>query len=236
MSASGRFDHLRHAALDMLDAGNSPAAVANVLAVPVDVLVRWRHEPAAPPLEPSAQLAALVAQGHAPRFDTTLVVMRSAPRHLWRDTLWLYLRPVLLLGSLWLLWDLWTQSPGRAGFYVDVLPLAGGVAIWALRNRPLLLLNDRAIVVPHLIGNTVMPYADLKDWWLVMHVLHEGTDDEVEGRLLTLHSRGGRGRPVEVFVADHVEIDPLVLERLELVKKVNQGVGPLTRVASGVAG
>ncbi len=220
----------------MLDAGNSTASVSTMLAVPVDVLVRWRDEPASPRLEPAAQVVALAAQGHAPRFDTTLVVMRSAPRHLWRDTLSLYLRPVLLIASLWLLWDLWTHSSGGPRFYVDVLPLAGCVAIWAMRNRPLLLLNDRAIVVPHLFGRTVMPYADLKDWWLAMHVLHEGRDDEAEGSLLTLHSRGGRARPVEVFVADHVEIDPRVLERLELVKKVNQGVGPLTRMGSGLAG
>jgi len=219
----------------MLDAGNSTASVSTVLGVPVDVLVRWRDEPASPPLEPAAQVAALVAQGHAPRFDTTLVVLRSAPRHLWRDTLWLYLRPALLLGSFWLVWDLWTHSSGGGRFYVDVLPLAAGVAVWVTRNRPLFLLDDRAIVVPRLFGRTVMPYADLKDWWLAMHVRNEGRDDEVEGRLLTLHSRGGRARPVEVFVADHVEIDPRALERLELVKKVNQGVGPLTRMGSGVA-
>ena len=61
-----------------------------------------------------------------------------------------------------------------------------------------------------------------------MHVLREDTDQEVEGRLLTLHSRRPGVRPVSVFISDAVTIDPRVLGRLDLVKKTNQGVQPLT--------
>lgn len=218
----------------MLDSGNSTASVSSMLGVPVDELVRWRDEPAAPRLEPADQVMALAAHGHAPRFDTTLVVTRSAPRHLWLDTAWLYLRPLLVILPLAVLWDLWTHSYGEGHVYVDVLPLMACLWIWLMRNRRLFVLDQRAIVVPGLFGSTVMPYADLKDWWLVMHVLDEGTDEEVEGRLLTLHSRGGRAKPIEVFVGDHVEIDPQVLERLEMVKQANQGPGPLTRMGRGV--
>jgi hypothetical protein len=173
-----------------------------------------------------------VAQGHVPRFDETLVVLRSAPRDLWLDTLWLYLRPLLVILPLAILWDLWTHRSGEWHVYVDVFPLVACLSIWLMRNRRLFVLDERAIIVPGLFGSTVMPYVDLKDWWLAMHVLHEGSDDEVEGRLLTLHSRGGRSRPIELFVADHVEIDPRVLERLELVKQANHGPRLLARLGT----
>jgi hypothetical protein len=35
---------------------------------------------------------------------------------------------------------------------------------------------------------------------------------------------------VSVFISDAVTIDPRVLERLELVKKTNQGAQPLTPI------
>ena len=228
MAAPDRFDHLRHAALDLLDAGNSTAAVAQLLAVPAPVIARWRTEPVPPPLKPAAMLQAASAQGRHIGFRTTLVVTESFPRHLWRYTLSAYVLGLFAIGLLG--WWLHRGRPPLDGeeFFVDFTPLACCAVLWLRRNRPLFVLDARAIVVPRLIGRTTLPYADLADWWLVMHVRREGTDDEVEGRMLTLHSRRAGVAPVEVFIADHVPLDPQVLDRLELVKKANQGVQPLT--------
>ncbi|HYP34458.1 MAG TPA: hypothetical protein VES00_21505, partial [Burkholderiaceae bacterium] len=77
------YDHLRHAALELLDAGNSTASVSQLLAVPAAVIVRWRDEPVPPRPETGDVLLALGAAGHAPHFTTTLVVRRSAPTGLW---------------------------------------------------------------------------------------------------------------------------------------------------------
>ncbi len=60
----------------------------------------------------------------------------------------------------------------------------------------------------------------------------EGTDEEREGRLLTLHSLRPGTPPVSVFIDDRVALDPRVLERLELVKKANQPAGPLARLGA----
>ena len=48
--------------------------------------------------------------------------------------------------------------------------------------------------------------------------------------LLTLHSRRAGVRPIEVFIDDRFPIDPAMIERLDLVKKTNQGVQPLTPI------
>jgi hypothetical protein len=230
MGASGRFDHLRHAALDMLDAGNSSASVAQMLAVPVSVIQDWRNQPLPPRPEPEAMLAALGAQGHAPSFGTMLVVNRLAPEELWRRTLRNVLKSALAIGLFAFAYRSWKDQVAFGDFYVDVLSLGACSLLWLDRYQPLLRLDGRAIVVPRLLGKAVMPYADLADWWLVMHVLHEDTDHEVEGRLLTLHSRRPGVRPVSVFISDAVTIPPGVLERLELVKKTNQGAQPLTPI------
>ncbi len=214
----------------MLDSGNSSAAVAQMLAVPVSVIQDWRGQPMPPRPEPEALLAALGAHGHAPSFGTTLAVNRSGPDHPWRRTLWNWLKGLATTGLFGLAYASWRNQHAFGDLYVDVLPLAACSLLWLDRNRPLLLLDGRAIVVPRWFGKATMPYADLADWWLVMHVLHEDTDQEVEGRLLTLHSRRPGLRPLSVFISDAVTLDPRVLERLELVKKTNQGAQPLTPI------
>jgi len=230
--SSGRFEHLRHAALDMLDAGNSSASVAQMLAVPLPVIQGWRDQPMPPRPEPEAMLAALSAQGHAPSFGTTLVVTRSATAHPWRRTLWTWFKAATASGLFALAYASWRRQGAFGDLYVDVLSLAACSLLWLDRNRPLVVLDGRGIVVPRWFGKASMPYGDLADWWLVMHVLHEDTDHEVEGRLLTLHSRRAGVRPVSVFIADAVDVDPGVLERLDLVKKTNQGAQPLTPMRS----
>ncbi len=232
MAASARFDHLRHAALDMLDAGNSPAAVAQMLAVPVSVLLAWRDEPMPARPEPEAMLLALGAQGHAPSFGTTLAVTRTAPEDAWRRTLWNGFKGVLAIASAAFTVFSWKHQDEYGDFYVDLLPLAAFSLLWLDRNQPLFLLDGRAFVVPAWSGKRSVPYADLADWWLVMHVRGEGTDNEIEGRLLTVHSRRAGVAAVSVFIPDGVALDPRVLERLDLVKKVNQGVRPLTPICS----
>ncbi len=230
MGDSARFEHLRHAALDMLDAGNSSASVAQMLAVPVSVIQDWRSQPCPARPEPEALLAALSAHGHAPSFGTTLVVARAGPRDAWRRTLWNYFKAALAIGLFAFAYASWKHQDAFGDLYADVLSLAACSLLWLDRNQPLFVLDGRAIVVPRWFGKVVLPYAQLADWWLVMHVRHEDTDHEIEGRLLTLHSRRAGVRPVSVFIADSIALDPRVLERLEQVKKTNQGAQPLTPI------
>ncbi|HEY8976622.1 MAG TPA: hypothetical protein VIN75_20575 [Burkholderiaceae bacterium] len=226
------FDHLRHAALDLLESGNSTASVSQLLAVPPDVIVRWRDEPVPPRLDPAARLLALGAAGHAPHFSTTLVVRRCAPGDMWRHALQDY----VVCGLLLVMVMMAIRGLGHGGafgsIWIDVTPLFGLGVLWLRRNQVLFKLDDRGIVVPRLFGSERLSYADLADWWLVMHVQGKDTDEEVEGRKLTLHSRRKGAPPIELFVADYVHIDQAVIERLDLVKTANQGVRPLTPVRS----
>jgi hypothetical protein len=232
MTSREPFDHLRHAALELLDAGNSTASVSQLLAVPAEVIVRWRDEPVPPPPESADRLLALAASGHAPHFSTTLLVRRSAPAGLWGFAL----QDVLAVGAIFVVvavgFGVLTHGRSLAYMSVDVASVLGLGILWLRRNQVLFKLDQRGIVVPRLFGSQRMPYGDLADWWLVMHVQGKDTEEEVEGRKLTLHSRRKGVRPVELFVADYVPIEPAVIERLDLVKKANQGVGPLTPMRS----
>jgi len=232
MQPTGRFDHLRHAALDLLDAGNSTASVSQLLAVPADLVVRWRDEPVPSRPEPADRLLALAATGHAPHFSTTLVVRRCAPAGMWGIATQDLLVGAAFIGAVALFFALLARGHGLGSIGIDVTPLLGLGLLWMRRNQALFRLDHRGIVVPGLFGGQRMPYAELADWWLVMHVRGEGTQEEVEGRLLTLHSRRAGRPPIKVFVADYVQVDPAVIERLDLVKKANQGVGPLTPMRS----
>ena len=232
MTSREPFDHLRHPALELLDAGNSTASVSQLLSVPAPVITRWRDEPVPPRPETADVLLALGAAGHAPHFDTTLVVRRSAPDGVWGFAL----QDVLVVGAILVVLGLavgaLTQGRSFAYMSVDMASVLGLGILWLRRNQVLFKLDQRGIVVPRLFGSERMPYADLADWWLVMHILGKDTDEEVEGSKLTLHSRRKGVRPIALFVADYVTIDPAVIERLDLVKKANQGVGPLTPMRS----
>lgn len=228
MTSTGRFEHLRHAALDMLDAGNSMASVSQLLAVPLPVIARWREEPVPPRPQPVAVPHQGDGQGRGLRFSTTLVVRRGLPRAWMRHVAIGYALAAVFIGLL----AMTLHRPSSVGemLEVDVTSLIACAWWWFMRARPLITLNADAIVLHEMLGSTTMRYADLADWWLAMHVLHEGDDDreEVEGRLLTLFSRRPKVKPIELFVHDHVEIDPAVIERLDLVKQANAGPGPLT--------
>jgi hypothetical protein len=232
MAVAERFDHLRHAALDLLDAGNSTASVAQLLAVPVQVVTRWRDEPVPPRLEPAAMLAATGAQGRAIGFRTTLVVSEAMSRRLWHYLFAVYVAGSFAVGAADWWRDPWTAWSHHRMFLCNAAIIIGFV-LWLRRlSQPLVRLEASAIVVPGWLGATRLAYADLADWWLVMHVKHEGTDDEVEGRLLTLHSRRAGVAPASVFIPDDVTLDPAVSERLAQVKQANQGPRPLMPLGS----
>ena len=232
MVAPGRFDHLRRSALDLLDAGNSPAAVAQVLAVPVSVLTRWRDGPVPPAPQPQDLAAALVARGEPIHFRTSLLVAPTLLFRLGHLGYALYVAFVAVAAIADYLREgahSWTEHAG-----LSVLAVLGlGIALaWWRSSQVSLVLGPGAMSVPTLFGRRSLAYSDLADYWLVLHVRHEGTDDEIEGRLLTLHSRRAGVRPLEVFISDRDALDPRVIERLDQVKSANRGVGPLTPMQS----
>lgn len=232
MAATGPYDHLRHSALELLSSGNGSAAVAGLLQVPLEVVVRWQCEPVPPPLEPAAMLAATRAQGRPIGFRTRLVVVESTRLRLWKIAMVVWFAGSLAVALIESLRESWHGWAHHDGVWVNVAFMAGCAAwLWRL-SRPLLVLDAQALVVPGLLGRTTLAYSDLADWWLVGHVEGEDTDHEREGRLLTLHSRHAGVAPATVFIDDHVDLDPRVLERLELVKQANQGPRPLARLGT----
>ena len=194
------------------------------------MVVRWQGEPVPTPLSPAAMLAATRAQGRPIGFRTRLVVAEPTRLRLWKIAMAVWFAgsvAVALVDSLRESWGAWADHDVA---WINLAFMAGG-AVWLWRlSQPLLLLDGEALVVPGLMRRTTLAYSDLADWWLVGHVEREGTEDEREGRLLTLHSRRLGVAPATVFIDDRVDLDPRVLERLELVKQANQGPGPLARM------
>ena len=212
----------------MLDSGNSMASVSQLLGVPVSIIADWRAGPVPPVPEAATAPVAPATPGHAPGLGDTLVVTRGRSHKLWNSVVGAYARAALVIGLVVLAYRLWRQASFDGDVEVSVFPLIAAGVIWLCRSQVLVLLDGHSIVVPGWFGPTTLPYADLADWWLVMHVRNEGSDEEIEGRLLTLHSRRAGVRPIEIFIHDHVEIDPRVIERLDAVKQANQGEGSLT--------
>ena len=224
MSDSGRFDHLRPSALDLLDAGNSAASVAQVLGVPVGVVARWRGEPM--PARVDA-IAAQRARTGAVHFRTTLTL--TAPLAF---SLWHYALGVLACGDLIAQMVTASRHPVLTIVNLALLVVCVGVIVfWSGVSRTLLILGPEAAIVPGLLGRRSLAYSEMSDYWLVSVVRGHG-DDEIEGRLLTLHSRRAGLRPIEVFIDDRLAVDPALMERLDEVKAVNQGVQPLTPLRS----
>jgi hypothetical protein len=231
MAPSGRFDHLRHSALELLSSGNSSVAVARLLDVPVSVVARWRDEPVPARPEPAALMAALREQGRPIGFRTTLVIAPSLQSRLWNYAVAAYVAASIAIGVADAL-----REPGNWRGHVVVMVVSAIViaaVVWLLcRELKSLVLGIDGFIVPQLFGRTFMAYSDLADYWLVLHVLDEGHEGECVGRLLTLHSRRAGVRSIEVFIRDGYALDPRVIERLELVKKANQGEQPLTPLGS----
>jgi hypothetical protein len=226
MGSPDRFDHLRHSALDLLDSGNSSAAVAQLLAVPVGVVQRWRDEPAPPRPDPVDVMAGQRARGQAIGFRTTLVHTGFVPFRIGRFALAVYVCASIAMGL-----SMWLGDRGDGLLFIGV-DLSGLFGLMHL-VRPQLVLGPRGMTVAGLLGRQTMPYADLADYWLVMHVLNDGDEEnERVGRLLSLHSCRPGVRPFEIFIPDEGTLDPQVIERLELVKEANGGARPLTPLRS----
>ncbi|MEP6506495.1 MAG: hypothetical protein ABJD97_24375 [Betaproteobacteria bacterium] len=232
MPSTGRFDHLRHSALELLASGNGTVAVARVLDVPASVVARWRDEPA--PVTPAAAVAVAAAHalGQPIVFRTTLVHAPSLPFRLWNLALALYVAASVAVGLAGYL-----QDSGSTWRHHAIASFTGAVLIGCVlwcwgKSLTSLVLGPDGIVVPRWFGRTVMAYSDLADYWLVLHVLDEGTDEECVGRLLSLHSRRPGVAPIEVFVRDNDPLDPRLIDRLDRVRKANQGVRPLTPLRS----
>jgi hypothetical protein len=232
MEAPGPHDHLRHSALELLASGNGSDAVAGLLQVPVDEVVRWQGEPEPKPLEPAAMLAATRAQGRPIGFRTRLVVAEPTRLRLWKIALAVWFGGSVAVALADSLRESGSHWADHDAVWINLAFMVGCAGwLWRL-SQPLLLLDAQSLVVPGLLGRTTLAYSDLADWWLVGHVEREGTDDEREGRLLTLHSLRPGVAPATVFIDDGVALDPRVLERLELVKQANQGPRPLARLGA----
>lgn len=224
MPDSGRFDHLRPSALDLLDAGNSATAVAQVLGVPVSVVARWRGEPM--PAKVDAIAAQRVRTG-AVHFRTTLTLATPLAFSVWH-----YVLGVLACGDLVAQVVMASRHPVLTIFNLVLLvACVGMVVFWFGVSRTLLILGPEAAIAPGLLTRRSIAWSDLSDYWLASVVRGRG-DAEIEGRLLTLHSRRAGVRPIEVFIDDRLAVDPAVIERLDEVKAANQGVGPLTPIGS----
>ena len=224
MPDSGRFDHLRPSALELLDAGNSATSVAQVLGVPVSVVARWRGEPMPAKVD---VIAAQRARTGAVHFRTTLTLTTPLAFSVWH-----YVLGVLACGDFVV--QLVTASRHPVLTIVNLVLLVVGVGMivfWFGVSRTLLILGPEAAIAPGLLMRRSIAWSDLSDYWLVSVVRGRG-DDEIEGRLLTLHSRRAGVRPIEVFIDDRLAVDPAVIERLDEVKAANRGVGPLTPVGS----
>jgi len=220
MSDSARFDHLRASALDLLDAGNSTASVAQVLGVPVSVVARWRSEPL-----PAAgdAVAAQRSRTGAVHFRTTLTLTTPLVFSLWH-----YVLGVLACGDLVAQLVTASRHPVLTLVNLALLVVCVGVIVVGLGvSRTLLILGPEAAIAPGLLMRRSIAWSDLSDYWLVS-VVRGRRNEEIEGRLLTLHSRRPGVRPIEVFIDDRLPVDPAVIERLDEVKAANRGVGPLT--------
>lgn len=224
MPDARRFDHLRQSALELLAAGNSATSVAEVLAVPHGLVASWHAEPAAA-AAPVDAVAVERARSGTIHFRTTLTLTSPLRFRLWHVL-------VALLACAEVIVELFAE-PGHAGLAVLNLLLVLAFAAVLGRHlglsRVLLVLGPDAAVVPGWWRPSRLAYADLADYWLVSVARGLG-EDEVEGRLLTLHSRRAGVHPIEVFIDDRFPVDAAMIERLDLVKKTNQGVQPLTRV------
>jgi hypothetical protein len=225
MTDAARFDHLRGTAQDLLDAGNGTAAVAEVLAVPHEVVTDWHRSPAATaPVDPVA--AERVRSGKI-HFRTTLTL--AAPL---RFRAWHYL--LALLGSADTFAEFFVERSHPGLFVVNLLFILAFAVVLGRHlglSRILLILGPDAATVPLFWGYRRLRYSEMSDYWLVSVARGLG-DDEVEGRLLTLHSRRKGTRPVEVFIDDRFPVDPAMIERLDEVKAANAVPGPLTPIRS----
>ena len=231
MSASGPYEHLRASALAMLADGNSVEAVGRVLGVPGDVLQCWRD---APPDASRYAAPARVASASM-RYPTTLTVV--APPLARVASLGVALLVVaIVVPTLYRL----TLSRFEEGLFVKIalilflaIPFGVGVARLLRTAQTRLILGPDAAIAPRLLGRHVLPYSELADYWLVMHIRtrrSEDGDEEIEGRLLSLFSRRPGVRPIEVFIPDDEPLDGRIVERLDEIKRANQGVHPLTRM------
>ena len=234
MATPGSYEHLRPGALALLADGNSVESVARVLGVPDTVLLRWRDAPPEPSPGAIPPASAPHMLERALRFDTTLSFGASTTTRALSLCLAVLFVVVLVPTLYAMAHSQFDQGPVFKLFFVAFLVVfCGAVLAKLLRKAQIrLILGPHAIVVPHLFGRTVLPYRELSDYWLVMHVLtHQGEDDEeIEGRMLTLHSSRSGVRAIELFIDDREPLDERIVDRLDEVKRANRGAQPLTRI------
>ena len=235
MTSTGDHEHLRPGAMALLDEGNTIESVSRVLGVPVSLVQRWRASPPASPAAPAAP-GARPAANQAIRFKTTLTFGESWPVRLYSLGL-AALVVVIALPT----WSNLAVSRFTDGLFVKIallatigLPIVFAVSALLRRVQTRLILGPDAAIVPHLFGRTVLPYAEMSDYWLVMHIMMTGEDNdvEIEGRLLTLHSSRKGVRPIELFIDDRAHFDDALVERLDAIKQANRGEHKLTRMGS----
>ncbi len=236
MTATGSYEHLRPSALALLADGNSIESVGRVLGIPGAVLMRWRDAPPGAAHDATtARPRSPRASSHPMRFGTTLtfgapLLARAASFGM------ALLVVVIVVPTLYRL----TMSRFEDGLFTKValilfvaIAFGAGVARLLCTVQTRLILGPDAIIAPRLLGCHVLPYAELADYWLVMHIRTRRDEDgveEIEGRLLSLFSRRPGVRPIEVFIRDDEPLDARIVERLDEVKRANQGVQPLTRM------
>jgi len=176
---------------------------------------------------PADVLAAERARSGKIHFRTTLTL--TAPL---RFRAWHYF--VALLGSADAIAEFLIERTHPGLFVVNMLfmlAFAVGFGRHLGLSRILLVLGPDAATVPLIWGYRRLRYSQMSDYWLVSTARGLG-NDEVEGRLLTLHSRRKGVRPIEVFIDDRFPIDPAMIARLDLVKATNSIPGPLTPIRS----
>ena len=225
MGDATRFDHLRGTAQEFLDGGNGTAAVAQVLAVPPELVADWHQAPAA--AAPVDAVAGQRARSGRIHFRTTLTLASPLRFRAWH---WL----VALFGSADAIVEYFIERSHPGLFLVNMLMMFAFALVLGRHlglSRILLVLGPDAATVPLTWGYRRLRYSDLADYWLVSVARGMG-NDEVEGRLLTLHSRRKGVRPIEVFIDDRFPIDPGMIERLDEVKSANTVPGPLTPMGS----
>ncbi len=232
MNSPRNQERVRSSALALLLDGNSIESVAQVLGVPVEVVMAWRLETpptptptsgAARAIAPSPRIATVSRDdGDNIRFHSTLHYAAALP-----------FRALCLAGAIGLATyggakALSMAGGDGAGPIEDVLALVTLVAAlwaavvvlrWSLR---IVVLDREGVVVPGLLKRVAMPYSQIAGYSFEAGRRVLSGDVHFKGRLLVIRSLDAKAEPLAVFVYDAYPMDPRLLERLEAVVRANR--------------